>query len=300
MSTLILAVDHRNSLRGWLASHGVQPDQIDRTARRLKRACVQALEQARDQLEPGERPMLLLDEEYGVDAIAAAKQAGLPIVIPAEQSGQAEFLFEHGERFGEAIEQADPDAVKALVRYNVAGDAELNRRSRAQLVRLQSHLRDTGRRFMLELLVPPTPEQNAAHGHAFDERARPDLTVEAISELAAAGLRPDWWKLEGNNDPDAARSVAAAGSAAAELGCLVLGRGQDRDSVVRWVQVAAPIEGFVGFAVGRTLWTDAFAAVIKEEIDEQEAAGRIAANYLDIATVYRGAAAVVAATGTDR
>ena len=80
----------------------------------------------------------------------------------------------------------------------------------------------------------------------------------------------------------------------------MLGRGQDRDSVVRWVQVAAPIEGFVDFAVGRTLWTGAFAAVIKDEIDEQEAARRIAANYLDTATVYRGAAAVVAATGTDK
>ena len=120
MSTLILAVDHRNSLRGWLASLGVPEQEIEPTARRLKRLCVQALDQARDQLEPGENPMLLLDEEYGVDAIRDAKQIGLPIVIPAEQSGKAEFLFEHGDNFREAIDLLDPDAVKALVRYNVA------------------------------------------------------------------------------------------------------------------------------------------------------------------------------------
>jgi len=297
MSTLILAVDHRNSLRGWLASLGVPANEIDPTARRLKRLCVKALDQARDQLEPGENPMLLLDEEYGVDAIRDAKLKGLPIVIPAEQSGQAEFLFEHGEDFREAIDLLDPDAVKALVRYNVAGDAELNRRSRKQLVLLQEHLRDANRRFMLELLVPPTPEQSAAHGDRFDEELRPALTVDAINELAAEGLRPDWWKLEGNTDLDAARAIAAAGSATAELGCLVLGRGQDRDSVVRWVQVAAATEGFVGFAVGRTLWTDAFAAVVKEEIDEEEAARRIAAAYLDIATAYRQAAPVAEHTG---
>lgn len=301
MSTLILACDHRNSLRGWLASLGVEADQIDLTARRLKRLCVQALTTAREQLEPGDSPMLLLDEEYGMDAIRDAKQNGLPIVIPAERSGQAEFLFEHGDNFREAIDLLDPDAVKALVRYNVAGDAEVNRRSRKQLVLLQDHLRDTNRRFMLELLVPPTREQSSSYDGRFDDEIRPALTLDAIGELAADGLRPDWWKLEGNTDPDAAMAVAAAGSAAAELGCLVLGRGQDRDSVVRWIQVAAPIEGFVGFAVGRTLWTDAFAAVVNEEIDEQEAAGRIAAAYLDIATAYRQAAEPVAAnTGTDK
>jgi len=301
MSAFILAVDHRNSLRDWLASVGVQQHQIDRTARRLKRLCVEALEQARPQLDADDTPMLLLDEEYGVDAIPAAKANRIPIVIPAEQSGQAEFLFEHGDDFRQAIEQVDPDAVKALVRYNPAGDKELNERSRARLKTLQSYLNKSDRRFMLELLVPPTQIQASDFKQQFDDEIRPALTLDAIGELAADGLRPDWWKLEGNNDRDAAVAIAAAGSAAAELGCLVLGRGQDRDSVVHWVQVAAPVEGFVGFAVGRTLWTDAFAALVEAEIDEQEAAARIAANYLDIATVYREAAApVVAATGTDQ
>jgi len=232
MTTFILAVDHRNSLRGWLKSLGVAAVEIDPTARQLKRLCVSALQEARDRLEPTERPMLLLDEEYGVDAIPAARQHGLPFVIPAERSGREEFLFEHGEGFGEAIELADPDAVKALVRYNVAGDAELNRRSAGRLTQLQSHLHTSGRGFMLEVLVPPTADQAAAHGERFDEELRPELTVQAIDELAASGLRPDWWKLEGNNDRGAAATIAAAGSATAELGCLVLGRGQDRDSVV--------------------------------------------------------------------
>jgi myo-inositol catabolism protein IolC len=112
-------------------------------------------------------------------------------------------------------------------------------------------------------------------------------------------MRPDWWKLEGNNDRAAAASVAAAGSATAELGCLVLGRGQDRDSVVHWVQVAASVDGFVGFAVGRTLWMDAFAAFVNQQLDEQEVVSRIATAYLDIAAAYRQTA-VTAVAGTER
>jgi myo-inositol catabolism protein IolC len=294
MTTFILAVDHRNSLRRWLDSLGVPAAEIDPTAKHLKRLCVTALQRARADLGANERPMLLLDEEYGVEAIPAAKEHALPVVIPAERSGQAEFQFEHGDGFREAIELADPDAVKALVRYNVAGDAGLNSRQRERLIQLQSYLHDSGRTFMLEVLVPPTTEQAAAHGERFDEDLRPELTVAAIDELAAAGMRPDWWKLEGNNDRAAAASVASAGSATAELGCLVLGRGQDRVSVVHWVQVAASVDGFVGFAVGRTLWTDAFAALVRQEIEEDAVVDRIATAYLDIATTYRQTAAVVA------
>jgi myo-inositol catabolism protein IolC len=301
MTTSILAVDHRNSLRGWLKSLGVEASEVDPTARHLKRLCVAALQQSRAQLDPSERPMLLLDEEYGVDAIPAAKQHGLPVVIPAERSGQAEFTFEHGDGFRQAIERADPDAVKALVRYNVAGDSELNARQRERLLTLQSYLHESDRTFMLEVLVPPTPEQTNAHGADFDEQLRPELTVQAIDELAAAGLRPDWWKLEGNNERSAAATIAAAGSATAELGCLVLGRGQDRESVVRWVQVAASVDGFVGFAVGRTLWTDAFAASVRKEIDEDAVVDRIATAYLDIAAAYRQTVATaVAATERDQ
>ena len=74
----------------------------------------------------------------------------------------------------------------------------------------------------------------------------------------------------------------------------MLGRGQDRERVIRWVQTAAAVGSFVGFAVGRTLWTDPFKAVVNGEIDEREAAGRIAAAYLDIATAYRRAQPVTA------
>ncbi len=130
MTTFILACDHRNSLRGWLGSLQVPATETDATARRLKNLCVEALIQARPRLNADEAPMLLLDEEYGVEAIPNAKANDLQVVIPAEQSGQAEFLFEHGDDFGRAIERVDPDAIKALVRYNPAGDAELNRRSR--------------------------------------------------------------------------------------------------------------------------------------------------------------------------
>ena len=43
MTTFILAVDHRNSLRGWLGSLDVPATEIDRTARNLKRLGARAM-----------------------------------------------------------------------------------------------------------------------------------------------------------------------------------------------------------------------------------------------------------------
>ncbi len=300
MSTFVLAVDHRNSLRGWLRGLGIPDQRLEPSARQLKLICVTALGIARERLPAGARPMLLLDAEYGVDAIPAAAALGLPIVIPVERSGQPEFLFEHGERFAEEIERVAPAAVKALVRYNPAGDAELNRRSRERLVRLQSRLRASGRRFMLELLVPATEQQLAAGAERFDEELRPALAIEAISQLAAEGLRPDWWKLEGNRDRDAAAALSRAAADAAQIGCLVLGRGQDRESVLEWVRTAAAAGGFVGFAVGRTLWTGPFTALVNGQLDEVEAAARIADAYLEIAAQYTAAQPATAGSDGDR
>lgn len=288
MNTFVLAVDHRNSLRIWLDSLGVAQDAIDRTARSLKRLCALALDGARSELQTDETPMLLVDEEYGADAMAVARERSLRFVVPAEVSGQPEFLFEHGARFREAIEAVDPYAVKALVRYNVEDDGAVNDRSRARLAELQEYLLGSGRRFMLELLVPPTEGQRSA-GPDFDDDLRPELTARAIAELAADGLRPDWWKLEGNREPAAAAVVAAAATGSASDGCLVLGRGQDRASVMEWVRVAAAAGSFAGFAVGRTLWTDPFRAVVAGELDERAAVGQIAGTYLDIAREYRQA-----------
>lgn len=36
------------------------------------------------------------------------------------------------------------------------------------------------------------------------------------------------------------------------MSCIVLGRGEDNRKVHEWLEVAAGVPGFVGFAVGRT------------------------------------------------
>lgn len=290
-----LAFDHRNSLRrSFFGIVGTATEADHQRARTAKGIIFDGLVEAIERGLPGGHPAVLVDEEYGADVIARARGLGVMFAVPVEASGHALLQFEHGDDgFGPALERLDPTYAKVLVRYNPDGDPDDNRLQRDRLALLQRWVRDHGRQWMLELLVPPTPAQTnqcGGDGDVYDTNLRPDLTVRAAAELAESGLAPELWKLEGMSTAQEYAEIAAACRAdGARSGCLVLGRGADEDAVDRWLSLAAPVPGFVGFAVGRTLWWHPLQDAMTGVCTPGDAASRIAANYLRLIAVYRAA-----------
>jgi 5-dehydro-2-deoxygluconokinase len=290
----VLAIDHRSSFRRWSGDCTGGPV-ASATLSRLKVVVATALVEAIDSIDSAQAAMLV-DDEYGAEAIALAHASGVKVVVPAEKSGLPEFVFEHGDEFAEAIVRSGADAVKALVRYNPSSDPERNTRSRHGLVRLARWCEGSGCPLMLELLVPPSERDLDAAGQPpanFDSELRPALTCAAVDELRRAGLHPAWWKLEGQPNPASFADVAAAtGAADAGSGtaCLVLGRGAGEEQLARWIREAAATAGFAGFAVGRSLWVDALGGVLLGTTTEEAAAARIAAAYLALVDLYEQAA----------
>jgi myo-inositol catabolism protein IolC len=68
--------------------------------------------------------------------------------------------------------------------------------------------------------------------------------------------------------------------------CVVLGRGADESQVDRWLRAGAPVEGYVGFAIGRSIWWDALKGFLEGDLEREDAAQRIADNYLRFVKVY--------------
>src|SRR5204863_474632 len=62
--------------------------------------------------------------------------------------------------------------------------------------------------------------------------------------------------------------------------CVVLGRGASDDKVDEWLRAGAPVEGYVGFAIGRSIWWDALKGFLEEGLERGAAASRIAEKYL--------------------
>lgn len=239
-----------------------------------------ALEEGVDAAAAG----ILVDEEFGADILRDAAARGQVTALSTEKSGVDEFVFEYGDDFAAHIQAFDPTFAKVLVRYNPEGDPVLNARQSARLKTLSDYCRGAGTRFMFELLVPATDAQMqrvAQDADRYDREVRPALMIRALRALQDAGVEPDIWKIEGlARREDCERIVDTARRAGRhEVGLIVLGRGADEKKVVGWLEVAATVAGFIGFAVGRTTFWDAIADWEAGRVAREAAAAQVARRY---------------------
>jgi myo-inositol catabolism protein IolC len=286
----LLAFDHRGSFRSKLLGIEGEPTAAD--VARIIEAKAIIFDGFRKALESGvsaEGAGILVDEEYGADVARAARALGAVLAMPVEKSGQHEFDFQYGEQFGDHVTAFEPAYAKVLVRYNTEGDAELNRRQAERLARLGDWLARTPTGFLFELLVPPEPGQLKAldgDSERYDRELRPQLMAHALEELQSAGVEPDIWKLEGlDSREDCAQLAEIATRGGRRAQCVVLGRGGDEAKVEHWLRTGSSVPGWVGFAVGRTIWWDPLEEWLAGASAE-EAAEKIGANYAQLVGAY--------------
>jgi myo-inositol catabolism protein IolC len=290
-----LAFDHRGSFQKKM--FGIEGDPTPEDTERIADAKHLIYEGMVKAAESGavhaDEEGVLVDEQFGSDVPEQAKARGLKLAMPVEKSGQNEFDFEYGEDFGEHILRFDPDFSKVLVRYNPDDDAEVNRTQLEKLKRLADWLHDNGRKFLFELLVPATDEQLASVGgdsDRYDAELRPELMRRAIAEAQDFGCEVDIWKIEGVDAREDAEMLAKQtrqGAGREGVVCVLLGRGASDEKVDHWLRQAAPVEGFVGFAIGRSIWWDALKGFLDGSLEREAAAEKIAENYLRFIRVYQ-------------
>jgi myo-inositol catabolism protein IolC len=291
----VLAFDHRGSFqKKMLGIEGSpSPEEVERISD-AKRVIFEGFREAIDQGAPREAAGILVDEQFGADIARQAEEDGFVFAMPVEKSGQDEFDFEYGDEFGAHIEAFAPTFAKVLVRYNPAWDPEMNRAQTERLKRLGDWLHANDRKFLFELLVPAEPEQLEQVGgddDRYDKEVRPGLMLETIGALQEAGVEPDIWKIEGIDAREDCQRIAdqVRSGGRDKVACVVLGRGANEEAVVHWLQTGAGVHGYIGFAIGRTIWWDALKAFLADETDRPAAAKQIAQNYLRMIDVYRSA-----------
>jgi 5-dehydro-2-deoxygluconokinase len=239
---------------------------------------------------------ILVDEQFGAAILRDAAQQGYLTACPAEKSGQDEFDFEYGEDFAKHIEAFKPTFCKVLVRYNPEGDKGLNQRQTARLKRLGDYLHQSKRLYMFELLVPAEPaqlERFKGDKKAYDLQLRPELMVRTIQELQDGGVEADVWKIEGLERREDCEKVvkAARRNGRDKVGCILLGRGEDDNKVREWLATAAPVKGFIGFAVGRTTFWDPLVDWRAKKTTREAAVAEIARRYREWVGIFEKAAA---------
>src|SRR5215203_4704617 len=291
----ILAFDHRGSFQKKM--FGIEGDPSAEETDKISDAKHLIFEGMLKAVDAGVDPEVtgvLVDEQFGAprNIPSEAEERGLLLAMPVEKSGQDEFDFQYGDDFGAHIEQFDPNFSKVLVRYNPDGDGEMNRRQLGRLKQLADWLHDHDRKFLFELLVPAEDAQLESVGgdtDRYDAELRPELMRRAIEEIQDHGIEVDIWKIEGVDAREDAETLAEQtrrGDGRENVVCVLLGRGASDDKVDHWLQQAAPVEGFIGFAIGRSIWWDALKGFLGDDLDRSTATQQVADNYLRFVQVY--------------
>jgi myo-inositol catabolism protein IolC len=290
----ILAFDHRGSFQKKM--FGIDGDPTPEETEKIsdaKRLIFEGMLEAVNRGAEAGATGVLVDEQFGSDIPKRASEHGLKLAMPVEKSGQNEFDFQYDEDFGKHIESFPTEFSKVLVRYNSDDpDTEMNQRQLGRLKRLADWLHSTDRKFLFELLVPATDEQLASvNGDTdrYDAELRPELMRRAIEDIQNAGIEVDVWKIEGVDEQSDAAMLAEqarSGNGREGVTCVLLGRGASTEKVEQWLREASPVEGFVGFAIGRSIWWDALKGWLNNELDRETAASQIAENYLHFVRVY--------------
>ena len=294
----ILPFDHRGSFQtkmfGWTG--GLGPDQTAEIAS-TKLVIYEGFKAALQAGVPKQKAGILVDEQFGAAILRDASANGYTTACPAEKSGQEEFDFQYGEEFARHIEAFQPTFCKVLVRYNPEGDRALNQRQVSRLKRLSDYLHSSGRsKFMFELLVPAQKSQlDSVKGdtQAYDLELRPRLMAQTISELQDAQVEPDVWKIEGLDRREDCKEIVTVARRGRRdnVGCIILGRGENDQKVREWLATAAGVEGFIGFAVGRTSFWDPLVDMRAKKITREAAANEIARRYQEFVDIFETARA---------
>ncbi len=290
----ILAFDHRGSFQKKM--FGIEGDptpEQTQTIADAKHLIFEGMEEAVRRGAEAAATGVLVDEQFGGDIPEQARAQGLKLAMPVEKSGQNEFDFQYGADFGAHIEKFDPDFSKVLVRYNPDDpDTECNQRQLERLKELADWLHAHDRKFLFELLVPATEAQLAqvdGNEDRYDAELRPELMRRAIEDCQRLGIEVDIWKIEGVDEQSDAAMLAEqarTGEGRAGVTCVLLGRGAATEKVEEWLRAASPVDGFIGFAIGRSIWWDALKGFLGDELDRDAAAAKIADNYLHFVGVY--------------
>jgi 5-dehydro-2-deoxygluconokinase len=129
--------------------------------------------------------------------------------------------------------------------------------------------------------------------HVYDGVRRPLLMLQTTYVLLDAQIVPDVWKTAGRDRlEDCEKIVTAARRGGRDrVGCIILGRGEDDRKVREWLATAAGVPGFIGFAVGRTVFWEPLVGWRERKTTREATVAEIARRYREFADIFENAGA---------
>ena len=257
----VFAFDHRAQFE---EMKGATPEKISL----FKTLCLDAaLDVSQDKAGYG----ILCDGRYGRDALYRAADTGLWVGRPVEDPASRPLTLEPeiGVDLGGLAEWPKTHVVKVLCFAHPDDEATLWHEQEQTLLRLFHATRRNRLEFLLEVIpskIGTVDDQTAAI---------------VIERFYAAGIYPDWWKLQPFKTEQAWQKAVTAieSNDPNTRGIVVLGLDAPEAELADSFKLAAKQPLVKGFAVGRTIFGDAARAWFKGDINNKQATSAMAERY---------------------
>jgi 5-dehydro-2-deoxygluconokinase len=260
---MALAIDHRMQLE-------TMADEAGAPRKRIEALKVLALEACLAVADGRPGFGMLLDGTYGQEALFRA--AGHPLWIgrPVEKPGSRPLDFEGDGSLGAFLgDWPLAHTIKCLCFTHPDDPAELTGRQDRELLRLHDAARKSNRELLIEIIA-------GKHGPLGD-----DTVARVIERLYGLGIRPDWWKLEGQPSKAAWDAVADAITRNDPMvrGIMLLGLDAPEAELFGQFERAAACDLVKGFAVGRTIFGEPARAWLAGGMGDEEIRAAMASRF---------------------
>jgi 5-dehydro-2-deoxygluconokinase len=262
---MALAIDHRSQIEAMADEAGVPRGRIQL----FKRLAVDAAARI---AKGSDGFGMLLDGRHGREALFRAGDHGFWVARPLEVPGSRPLRLETDAdgSLGAALNEWPVDHVaKVLAFYHPDDDAALKAEQEATLKRVALACRQVGRELLVEIIC-------SKNGPVGD-----DTMASVMRRLYDIGIKPDWWKLEGQ---PSAGAWAAVDAAIAQndpycRGVVLLGLDAplpELEAAFRLAQTARTVKGF---AVGRSIFGEAARGWLAGKLDDEAATAMMAERF---------------------
>jgi 5-dehydro-2-deoxygluconokinase len=268
----VFAIDHRWQLEEVADELGVGRERL----RDLKMLLARAFRQV---AEGDPAAGILIDDVYGEEALEELTGSGVWISRAAEVAGSRPVQLVSGLNPGATIRTwPEEHVVKCNLYMHPDDDPEMKERQERNVFQLYDACIRNDRRLLLEVQAP------SGSGYGDDDM------VELLGRFYEIGVRPDWWKLPPNKDPEVWKRI---GDVVRErdpycAGILVLGQALQEEDLAEFFAAAASEPRCNGFAIGRSIYGAEARCWLAGEISDEQLSSSVAERYSSMVSLWQG------------
>ena len=267
----VLAIDHRWQLEEVVDELGVERERLRELKVLLARAFLK--------FAGGDGSVgVLIDDIYGDEALKELTGSGAWISRAVEVAKSRPVEFVGGPNPAATIRTwPEEHVVKCNLYMHPNDDAQTRELQEQRVLQLYDACIKNDRRLLLEV--------QATQGTSYDENS----IVELLERIYEIGVRPDWWKVPPNKDPEVWRRI---GDVVREhdpycAGVLVLGQALEEAKLGEFFAAAASEPLCNGFAIGRSIYGGQARRWLGGQIDDAELMSSVAEGYERMSTLWQ-------------